>query len=130
MSLAQAALRGVAARLRTESETEAGLEEIEQVHRDALKRPEAGGSRQRCTLPLDARVITAESISAVYRVPPEQVQIVPLPLLHAIKTSFPVTAGGFEDRDQRAGLRQIPLSRLVIPPRPPVNTRRMMRASP
>jgi DNA-binding GntR family transcriptional regulator len=38
MSLVQAALRGVAARLAAESATEAELDEIEQVHRDSMKR--------------------------------------------------------------------------------------------
>ncbi len=42
MSLVQAALRGVAARLAAESATEAELDEIEQVHRESLKRPGRG----------------------------------------------------------------------------------------
>jgi Domain of unknown function (DUF4387) len=69
---------------------------------------------------IESGVITAEKIGGLYRVPSEHVQIFALPLLHAIKISFPraVTAGSFEDRDQHAGQQHIPLSRLVIPPRP------------
>ncbi len=80
----------------------------------------------------DSGAITPEQISALYRVPPESVQIFALPLLHAIKISFPraVTAGSFEDRDQHAGQQHIPLASLVITPMPSViDEARTKRAS-
>jgi hypothetical protein len=66
---------------------------------------------------LESGVITPEQIGALYTVPPEHVQIFPLPLLRAIKISFPraVTAGSFEDRDQHAGQQHVPLASLAIP---------------
>lgn len=62
-------------------------------------------------------VLTPDRIGALYRVPADQVQIFELPLLRAVKISFPraVTAGSFEDRDQHAGQQHIPLRNLRLP---------------
>ena len=65
--------------------------------------------------------ITAATISALYLIPIESVQIFEMPALWAIKISFPrpVTAGSFEDRDQHGGQQYLPLAQLAIPVQQP-----------
>jgi uncharacterized protein DUF4387 len=58
--------------------------------------------------------ITAENVSALYRVDRASVRIFQLPELRAIKVSFPRPAaqGSIADRDMHAGQQHIPLSQL------------------
>lgn len=62
-------------------------------------------------------VLTPDCLSGLYGVPADQVQIFELPLLRAVKISFPraVTAGSFDDRDQHAGQQHLPLRNLPLP---------------
>jgi len=68
----------------------------------------------------NAGAITAATISALYLVPAEDIQIFEMATLCAIKISFPrpVTAGSLEDRDQHAGQQYLPLAQLEIPVQP------------
>lgn len=74
---------------------------------------------------IDSGVLTAQRIAALYHVRAEEVQIFELPVLRAVKISFPraVPAGSFEDRDQHAGQQHIPLQNLRVPARPGATSR-------
>lgn len=64
-----------------------------------------------------SKVISEQAVADLYQVDPSVVRIFHLPVILAVKISFPrpVTAGSFEDRDLHAGQQHVPLARLVVP---------------
>jgi hypothetical protein len=60
--------------------------------------------------------ISAEMIGREYRVDPGMVSIFMIPVIRAIKVSFPrsVPQGSFADRDMHSGQQHVLLSRLVV----------------
>jgi hypothetical protein len=65
-------------------------------------------------------VVTEQAIAHVYRVDPTSVRVYHLPELRIVKVSFPrrQPQGSVDDRDMHAGQQHIPLSRLLLTPRP------------
>jgi hypothetical protein len=66
----------------------------------------------------DPDLITAERISALYRVAADTVRIFRLPALRVVKISFPrpTVQGGVHDRDMHAGQQHVPLQQLSLNP--------------
>lgn len=64
-----------------------------------------------------AELITPETITALYHVEPDTLQIFRIPELHVIKVSMPrpVAQGSLRDRDVHAGQHHVPLAALRVP---------------
>ncbi|MCP2636296.1 DUF4387 domain-containing protein [Microbacterium sp. HD4P20] len=62
-------------------------------------------------------VVDPALIAALYRTDPAKVQVFPMPLLRAIKISFPrpVVQGSFADRDMHSGQQHVLLAAIEIP---------------
>jgi Domain of unknown function (DUF4387) len=66
---------------------------------------------------IDAAVLTAPAVAALYHVDANTVQLFHLPAINVIKASFPrpTTQGSFADRDIHAGQQHVPLLTLPVP---------------
>jgi hypothetical protein len=63
------------------------------------------------------RLINADVIAELYRVPPASIQIFRIPVLRVLKVSFPrpLVQGSLHDRDMHAGQHHVPLASLLLP---------------